>query len=172
MSGIFEAIAIAPNHLDDGDRDGQFRGLAHDRVKQIITKLNHVPTRQWTYLNVARRARLMKARTKGTARAKQPASTSLLTDTEYRALVALVMAANKDLSNSYPGLPKLAESDNWTLRVLAGAVQQLVKKGWVTREGRSSLGTAVNQFHVPAGVLAPWADGWKCPPKAKESKRR
>ncbi len=166
------AVAVFPNNNDDNaDRDGHFPGLVDDRVKETIAALNHVPSRRWTYLRVARRARLMKAPTKGKARrAPHPAATSLLTDTEYRALDALVMAANKDLSNSYPGLPKLAKHDNWSLRVLHDVVRSLVAKGWITRENCSHLGTAVNQFFIPAGILAPWADEWMCPARVKLEK--
>ena len=170
MSGA-PVVAVTPNN-DDGDRDGHFPGLVDSRVKETIAKLSQVETRRWAYLNVARQARLMKAPTKGKARAPQPATTSLLTDTEFRALFALVIAASKDLNDSYPGLPKLAKNENWSLRVLHEVVRSLVAKGWLTREKRSHLGTAINRFHIPAGVLASWADEWKCPRRVKLEKGR
>jgi hypothetical protein len=163
------AVEVPPTN--DGDDDGHFPGLLDDLVKETISKLNHIPTRQWTYLAVARRARLVKPRGGVKDKARVPRQiTSLLSDAEFRALTALVMYGNKDLSNSYPGLPKLAKNEKWPLRVLEVAVHQLVEKGWVTREGRSPLGTAVNQFYVPAGVLASWADEWKCPRRVKVEK--
>jgi hypothetical protein len=159
--------AVSPNN-DDGDNDGHFPGDEHEYVQKMLRKLDHVSTRQWTYLGIARRARLVKP-PKGKA---QVTITSSLTDLEFRALTTLVMYGSKDLSNSYPGLPKLAKSENWSVRVLAEAVQHLVDKGWVTRDECSILGTAVNQFRVPAGVLASWAGEWNGPGQMRVAKRR
>jgi hypothetical protein len=162
------SVSAVPLNNDDGDRDGHFPGDEHEYVQKMLRKLNNTSTRQWTYLAVARRARLVKP-PKGKA---QVTTTSSLTDLEFRALTTLVMYGSKDLSNSYPGLPKLAKSENWSVRVLAEAVQHLVDKGWITRDGCSDLGTAVNQFHVPAGVLASWADEWNGPGHMRVKNRR
>lgn len=143
---------------DEYDRDGHRAGPEDERVRRLLLALNHIPTRRWTYLQIARRAR--KAGT------KKRRHDVCLTNPEFRLLFALVEFADKDLSNCFPSIEILAKQEGLSPRRVWILLAGLVAKGWIrTREFVTAHGqsTSGRQFVVPAGVLAPWADEWLGP---------
>ncbi len=80
-----------------------------------------------------------------------------LTHAEYRVLLNLSTFANGDLTNAFPGLPRLCESSRVSVPTAKKALRKLIEQGWIvlTEEGGNQhwKGKAnVYSMTLPKGV--------------------
>lgn len=143
-----DGLAFDP--ADDATRPGV---MEEAKVKRALRALQHVPTRRWVYLQIARRARTWR---------RGAAIDHALTGEEFRLLFALVEYADSDLSNCFPSVDTLAAGEGKLRRQVERVLQSLATKGWI-RPKHCTGSSSGRQFLVPEGALAPWADGWEGP---------